>query len=100
MEYTYGKVFSILPSNNQLVLTVPSSFIFNVCVYSSNRPKNRSTITRMTDDEVHTFREGNYLLVKPKAAISQLMMGLLGATSRVAPNLLHYPHLRKNWSPI
>ena len=69
LEYTYGKVFSILPSNNQLVLTVPSSFIFNVCVYSSNRPKNRSTITRMTDDKVYTFREGNYRLVKPKAAI-------------------------------
>ena len=69
LEYTYGKVFSILPSNNQLVLTVPSSFIFNVCVYSSNRPKNRSTITRMTDDKVYIFREGNYHLVKPRVAI-------------------------------
>ena len=66
LEYTYGKVFSILPSNNQLVLTVPSSFIFNVCVYSSNRPKNRSM---MTDDKVYIFREGNYRLVKPKVAI-------------------------------
>ena len=63
------KVVNILPSNNQLVLFVPSSFIFNVCVYSSNRPKNRSTITRMTDDKVYTFREGNYRLVKPKVAI-------------------------------
>ena len=69
LEYTYGKVFSILPSNNQLVLTVASSFIFNVCVYSSNRPKNRSTITQMTDDKVYIFRKGNYRLVKPKVAI-------------------------------
>ena len=69
LEYTYGKVFNILPSNNLLVLTVSSSFIFNVCVYSSNRPKNRSTITRMTDDEVYTFREGNFRSVKPKVAM-------------------------------
>ena len=69
LEYTYGKVFSILPSNNQLVLTVPSSFIFNVCVFTTNSPKNRSTITRMTDDKVYTFCEGNYRLVKPKVVI-------------------------------
>ena len=69
LECTCGKVFSILPSNNQLVLAVPLSFILNVCVYSSNRPKNRSTITRMKDDKVYTFCEGNYRLVKKKADI-------------------------------
>ena len=67
--YLGRAVLNILPSNNQLVLTVSSSFIFNVCVYSSNRPKNRSTITRMTDDKVYIFCEGNYRLVKPKVAI-------------------------------
>ena len=69
LEYTYGKVLSILPSNNQLVSAIPLSFIFNVCVFTTNRPKNRSTITRMTDDKVYTFREGNYRIVKPKVAI-------------------------------
>ena len=69
LEYSYGKVFSILQSTNQLVLAVPLSFIFNVCVFSSNWPKNRSAITRMTDDKVNTFREGNYSSVKSKVVI-------------------------------
>ena len=64
LKYSYGKVFSTLQSTNQLVLT-----IFNVCVFSSNWPKNRSTITRMTDDKVNTFRKGNYRSVKSKVVI-------------------------------